>query len=192
MRRTICLVSIICLAAINAGCASEGASTAATRRLPTTTSTVVLVEQAGDNARTLIVNGYTILPNAKLGSAELNLANLRDANLAGADLSSALLNTACLAGANLVAARLNGASMYRASLVGADLREANLSGANLAGAEMVGADLRNSDLSGANLRQANLINADLRNADLNGASLVNIYWDSTTKWPRGFSAPPSA
>ncbi|EMH0613394.1 pentapeptide repeat-containing protein [Salmonella enterica] len=58
-------------------------------------------------------------------------ANLRDANLCGADLCDA------------------------------NLRDANLRGANLCGADLRGANLRGADLCGANLRGANLCDADL-------------------------------
>jgi hypothetical protein len=56
-------------------------------------------------------------------------ANLRSANLSGANLSGADLRSANLSGANLR---------------GADLSGANLSGANLRGADLSGADLRSA------------------------------------------------
>ena len=62
----------------------------------------------------------------------------------GADLNLAALSLANLAGANL-----SGADLFRASLV-----EADLTGANLSGAHMRGAILFFADLSGANLTNA--------------------------------------
>ena len=78
-------------------------------------------------------------------------ANLREANLRGADLWRA---------------NLWGADLRRANLWGADLRGANLWGADLRGANLRGADLRGANLWGANLWGANLWEADLREADL--------------------------
>ncbi|EEU3910843.1 pentapeptide repeat-containing protein [Salmonella enterica] len=88
-------------------------------------------------------------------------ANLRDANLCGADLYGA-----CLCGVNL-----RGANLRDANLCGADLRDANLCGADLCGADLRGADLCGVNLRGANLRDANLCGADLYGADLCDANL---------------------
>ncbi|EIS4198853.1 pentapeptide repeat-containing protein [Salmonella enterica] len=93
-------------------------------------------------------------------------ADLRDADLCGANLCGADLRGANLRGANLCGADLRGANLRGANLCGADLRDADLCGANLCGA-----DLRDADLRGANLRGANLCGADLRDADLRGANL---------------------
>jgi hypothetical protein len=73
------------------------------------------------------------------------------ANLRGADLSGANLSWANLRGADLRGAYLSWANLHRANLSGADLSGANLSWANLRGA-----DLRGVNLSGANLIRANL------------------------------------
>ena len=64
-------------------------------------------------------------------------ANLKDADLSGADLSDRILQAADLSGADLS---------------GADLVWANLSGANLSGADLLGANLDNvigADFTGA-------------------------------------------
>ena len=68
--------------------------------------------------------------------------------------------------ANLRYADLCGANLRDADLRGADLRNANLCGANLRDADLRGANLRNADLCGADLRNANLCGANLRYADL--------------------------
>ena len=81
-------------------------------------------------------------------------ANLRDANLCGADLR----------GANLCGADLRGANLCDANLCGANLCDANLCDANLCGADLRGANLCGADLRGANLCDANLCGADLRGA----------------------------
>ncbi|EJX4476379.1 pentapeptide repeat-containing protein [Salmonella enterica] len=98
-------------------------------------------------------------------------ANLRDANLCGADLRDANLCGANLCGADLRDANLCGADLRGANLCGADLRDANLCGANLFGANLRGANLCDANLFGANLRGANLCGADLRDANLCGANL---------------------
>ncbi|HAK8343593.1 TPA: pentapeptide repeat-containing protein [Salmonella enterica] len=106
-------------------------------------------------------------------------ANLRGANLYGADLRGANLYGADLRGANLYGADLRGADLRGANLYGADLRGANLygadlRGANLHGANLYGADLSGADLRGANLHGANLYGADLYGADLYGADLPDL------------------
>ena len=103
--------------------------------------------------------------------ADLRGADLRGANLCGADLRRANLcgvnlNGASLRGADLREATLRGAILYRA-----DLREADLSGANLYGANLRGANLYRVDLCGAILCEADLREATLRGADLRGANL---------------------
>jgi len=64
------------------------------------------------------------------------------------------LRGANLRGANLYGADLRGANLRGADLYGADLRGANLRGANLYGADLYGANLRGADLYGAYLRGA--------------------------------------
>jgi hypothetical protein len=66
------------------------------------------------------------LSNARLNGANLNWADLSDANLRGADLSNARLN-----GANL-----NGADLSDANLRGSDLSNARLSRADLSGVKL--------------------------------------------------------
>ena len=66
--------------------------------------------------------------------------------------------------ANLRGADLRGANLHEADLRGANLREADLSWTNLRGA-----NLREADLSWTNLRGADLRGADLRGANLRGA-----------------------
>ncbi len=122
------------------------------------------------------------LRNADLRGADLLYANLsgadlRGANLSGADLRGANLRYACLSCANLRNADLRGADLLYANLSGADLSYANLSCANLrnadfSGADLRGADLRGADFSGANLRYADLLYANLSGADLSGAKNI--------------------
>ena len=107
---------------------------------------------------------------ANLSDADLRGANLSDADLPGADLSCANLRGADLSGADLSCANLRGANLFGANLSDADLPGADLSGANLSDADLRGANLRGADLSGANLR----------NANLSGASMDQMIWDIHT------------
>ena len=98
------------------------------------------------------------LSGANLHQADLRGANLSGANLSGANLYQAILRGANLYQANLYRANLSGADLYQADLSGANLSGANLSGANLSGANLYQADLSEADLSGANLRKAKNLN----------------------------------
>ena len=73
--------------------------------------------------------------------------------------------------ADLRYADLSGADLRDANLSGADLRDADLRDANLRGADLRSANLSDADLSDADLRYANLISANLSGADLRGANL---------------------
>ena len=84
------------------------------------------------------------LRDADLSGADLSDADLRDAVLSGADLSDAVLRDAVLSGADLSGAVLRGDD-----LSGAVLRDAVLSGADLSGAVLRGDVLSGADLSGA-------------------------------------------
>ncbi|EGH9753593.1 pentapeptide repeat-containing protein [Salmonella enterica] len=101
-------------------------------------------------------------------------ADLRGADLCGADLRGANLRGADLCGANLRGADLCGADLCGANLRGADLCGADLRGADLRGADLCGANLRGADLCGADLCGANLRGADLCGADLCGADLPDL------------------
>lgn len=132
-------------------------------------------------------------------------ADLRKANLSGANLKEADLSRSYLDEADLRRANLEGAKLSAASLWGTDLRGARydsqtawpqgfnfqISGAIGPGAEASRADLGGADLRGANLRGANLRSADLRGAELSGADLSGAHlrrarYTSDTKWPDNF------
>ncbi len=101
--------------------------------------------------------GLSAPSNAYLVSILLCGANLRVADLIGANLSGANLRVA-----NLIEANLEGANLEGANLSGADLIGANLSGARLRLADLSRAHLSRADLEGANLSGAHLSRADLR------------------------------
>ena len=88
--------------------------------------------------------------------------------------------------ANLRDADLRGANLRNADLSGANLRGANLRNADLRDADLSGANLRGADLSDAHLRDANLHSADLSDAHLRDANLRDaknidkIAWNART------------
>ena len=108
--------------------------------------------------------------NAVLAAHKLWMDN-DGANGVYADLRRADLHGANLSGADLRCADLRGAALYGADLIDADLRCANLRGAALGGADLIYADLRDTDLRCADLRGAALYGADLIDADLRDAYL---------------------
>jgi uncharacterized protein YjbI with pentapeptide repeats len=99
-----------------------------------------------------------------------------------AELDRANLNGANLANANMIRARLR-----RARLVGANFHEANLGGADLSGAKLMRAnfcrtDLYETTLSGANLESANLQGTQLARTDFAGAQLINCRIYGLSAW----------
>ncbi|EIU6600391.1 pentapeptide repeat-containing protein [Salmonella enterica] len=112
------------------------------------------------------------LCDTNLRGADLRGANLRGANLCDTNLRGADLYGANLCGANLCDTNLRGADLYGANLCGANLCDTNLRGANLCGADLYGANLCGADLYGANLRGADLYGANLRGADLPDLTFV--------------------
>ena len=81
------------------------------------------------------------LPNAKLDGADLIGARLDDADLSGACLRQSVLTSAGLPGTNLFQADLTDANLRSAYLEGANLCFATLDGAELTTATLIGADL---------------------------------------------------
>jgi hypothetical protein len=106
-----------------------------------------------------------------LEGAELDNANLQEANLCLANLKGAELSFANLQGVNLQRAKLEGAKLSGANLEGAKLLFANLQVADLNLANLQKAKLRNSNLQGADLSEAELQGAGLVGAKLEGAYL---------------------
>ena len=112
------------------------------------------------------------LRGANLRRADLMGANLEGANLRRADLRRAHLTEANLRRADLRRAHLTEANLVGTDLMGADLRGAYLEGTDLMGANFVGANFVGAYLMGANLRRANLEVADLTKANLRRANLM--------------------
>jgi hypothetical protein len=118
--------------------------------------------------------GGANLIKANLSGANLFGANLVKANLSGANLHEADLIEANLINVNLRKANLSGANLHGAYLREAILSEANLSGADLGGTNFRGANLRKANLSGANLHAATLVETDLTGADLTGCRIYGV------------------
>ena len=136
-------------------------------------------QMAVEAAERLRLRGWLVdgsVKGADLSGANLQGADLRDANLQGVDLiganlQGAILWDADLQGAELIGANLQGATLWNADLQGAFLKSAKLQGATLEVANLEGAFLTYADLEGANLKYANLEGATLWGADLQGADL---------------------
>ena len=114
---------------------------------------------------------------------------LTRAILAGADLTYSFLDETDLSRADLCRATLTGATLTRATLTRTDLREARLFKADLTNSLLDEADLFGADLRETALREADLRGADLRATDFSGADFSGAVWDSTTKFPEGFTPP---
>ncbi len=154
-----------------------------------------------------VLNGAD-LTSAALEGADLSDAQLRGATLTGARAIAARLPRADLFVGKLVGVMLAGADLTGASLVFAELQDADLRFANLRNAFLIRANLTNADLSGADLRGADLTAAVLVDAYFGGDRQICdsvdpsategdrdreidsepwAVYDSTTKWPEGFT-----
>ncbi|HEX2623428.1 MAG TPA: pentapeptide repeat-containing protein [Phototrophicaceae bacterium] len=105
--------------------------------------------------------------------------------LAGAYLVQADLQKADLTDANLYRAKLESANLQGADLTSANLDDADLEGANLQGARVVDASLRAVNLQEANLQGADLTGATLENADLGHDNGYPTIFDQSTILPDG-------
>jgi len=128
------------------------------------------------NLRKAIISAnleYADLKEANMEGAALNIAKLKGAKLIEARLESAMLGGADLTEANLNSANLKGALLGAACLERANLNRAQLTKAHLNSAHLEGANLTGAHLEEADLSMAHLEGADFRGANLNGASLEN-------------------
>jgi uncharacterized protein YjbI with pentapeptide repeats len=108
---------------------------------------------------------------ADLRSAELQGADLKGTNLRSADLQGANLQGANLQETNLRAGNLWGANLSQADLTGADMRRAVLSWAGLNGAILNEANLNSVSMISASLRKVEMNNTRIQWADLSGSFL---------------------
>jgi Pentapeptide repeats (8 copies) len=105
-------------------------------------------------------------------SGLINVINLSEADLSGADISGANLTEAQLIRTNFSRANLNGVVLTKATLIRANLRDTTLIGATL-----WGADLRDADLSGADLENAALSGVNLNGATYTEEQLSKARWN---------------
>ncbi len=115
------------------------------------------------------------LYQANLCGVDLRIANLNEADLSEARLMGSNLYKAHLGEAYLRKADLRGTFLSRAYLRNADLSEANLSGAYLSEASLMRTKLIKADLSRADLSRTCLYRADLSKANLSNANLRGTY-----------------
>jgi len=111
------------------------------------------------------------LRGANLVGADLRFASFGLARLDGADLTGADLSGASLRQADLFQAVLEGATITNADLRAVDAARCSFIGANLSGADLAGGDFARSDFKGANLHGTNLMGADFGRVDLTEADL---------------------
>ncbi|HAT34261.1 MAG TPA: hypothetical protein DCS82_00975, partial [Rhodospirillaceae bacterium] len=136
-------------------------------------------------------NIYWKLP-IEFGHAQMQDADLKNADLSSVDLRRGLLMDANLEKANLSIGDLREtfftrANLKRANLKFADLRnaflyDANLEKANLRGAKLGGARLKDANFTGARLKEA-----DLRKSYVTQAQLDTACGDAKTKLPPGLT-----
>ncbi|MBF6083880.1 pentapeptide repeat-containing protein [Nocardia cyriacigeorgica] len=189
----------------NAGnCRSAGFGEQARRAAPADVdaATRVIARRAAESDRDPLDLSGTCLSFGQFADGTLTGARLMNTNLARADLTRAKLTSAIIVDADMGAALLIGADLSRvtghhanlgnANLGGANLNEASLGGADLKSAWLFDANLANASLYDANLAGARLAGANLTGADLTGADLTGIAYDNRTRWPAGFTPPPSA
>ena len=130
-------------------------------------------------------------------NADLSGMDLENKNFLGARLMNASLDGTNLAGANLSSANLENATLYGTDLEGANLENATLDRAELTDTNLRYANLQNVSFFNARIRNVNMEGADLRGANLAGSmfsgtvKLKGVKYDHRTKWPRGFTPPPS-
>jgi uncharacterized protein YjbI with pentapeptide repeats len=128
-----------------------------------------------------------------LSNACLIAVDLKEARLDNAWLSSTTLTGATLAGANLASADLSRAVLKNAYLgkTQKNGKERKETHTNLTDASLTDANLTDADLTGADLTGADLTGADLTRAHLTSANLRGVRYSESTRWPDGFTPPPS-
>ena len=137
----------------------------------------VVVEPIALHRKTINYEAVRLLQSGKINefndkrAIEFKILSLRDADLRDADLMGANLSRSDLDGVDLMGANLSGADLMGANLSGARLVGTNLGGVDLADARLWGANLVSTRLWGANLRDAHLVGAKLLGANLGGARL---------------------
>lgn len=114
---------------------------------------------------------YANLQGANLSDADFCESSLRRANLQDAQLVGANLSNCGFLGANLQNTDFRDAWLSDSRFEGANLDGANLKNVNAEGVEFDGASLRGTDFRDANLRGSYFFRADLKDANLSHADL---------------------
>jgi uncharacterized protein YjbI with pentapeptide repeats len=127
------------------------------------------------------------LSGMKLDGLVVENGDLRGCNFAGASLKGARLFSSKLDGANFDGANLDKASLTYSECPGASFDRANLMRASLSTTKLQGANLRDADLTNASLDFAHLEGTDLTGAKVQKVDWKNAYYNSTTKFPAGFT-----
>jgi hypothetical protein len=130
-------------------------------------------------------------PAPRLEKIDLRGTCLANVNLDDAYLDGAMLDAAYLDGALFGSASLVNASFNVATMAGVNLTNSNLTGAGIIMANLSDSFLSYADLTGVILSGTDLSGANFVDTDLTDSALDGIYYDATTKWPQGFTPPPS-
>jgi uncharacterized protein YjbI with pentapeptide repeats len=131
-----------------------------------------------DDEVSLKPSGWT----GRTETAEVEIAQVKGADLVGIDLRTADASNVFLVKAKLASADLRGAGLRHADLREASLGAADLSCTIASYANLRGADLRDANLSNAVLNFANLIRANLANTNLSGAILGGSNLSGADLW----------
>ena len=119
-------------------------------------------------------------------SFQLDLAELKRADLRGEDLRGARLYRANLEEAVLARSNFAGARMGEANFTKAVLAKAKLKGAHMPGANLTKVNFEQADLTEANFRGANLAKAK----NLTQQQLDTACGDEKTRLPKGLTIKP--
>jgi uncharacterized protein YjbI with pentapeptide repeats len=145
------------------------------------------------------------LTGLNLSGANLSDASLLETSLAEVDLSGALLTGASLGSSSFFRAVLRdavlgcsepepgcGATQFSTLFLSADLTRADLTGMSFFRADFTGAIMTEAVVADVRMSRTKLYGTDLTRADLRGTEFVEVCYDDTTRWPSGYSPPPSA
>ena len=116
---------------------------------------LLVLRQAKSSLKFVSLYGQD-LQNIYLSHMDLTGADLRKANLSGANFISAKLDQAYLNRSDLTGAFFNDASLRFANFSDANLRGARLRRSDLFNASLSGCDVLDADFTGANLSRTNL------------------------------------
>lgn len=130
--------------------------------------------EEGERLERVFLRGADLEGVQSLRGKVLPFANLDDADLRDADLAGTFLGDASLVDADLRDANLADAFLGEANLVDADFWNADLADVDLWNADLADADFRNADLADAYLVNADLTGVFLQEADLSNAYLQNV------------------